>query len=534
MILGSLLGWAYRKFTQRNYERSQPWRKLQDDVTPFPMSEEKDERYHDQDDYYGGAAAPVIGSRRALADSTDAYGSRPDSTFMLERGQNRAGWGAGTADNTAGGGYGFAAGGNGGYPVHPATYGVDAQGRPYNGQAGRVPVPPHMYQHQQQQVTSPYPDGPHSHVYSPEGSPPAGARQLVGPALAPVPLGRPAAPQSYNDIASREDYGDEPTSAGLAYTEPYSPVTARTNEWSSHPQPAIVQRSPPQPGMMQQQQGLAQSRRISGTSAAGAFSPPVPNSQLQAPLMPLPSFTPVSPLSSSFDLAGQAQPLGMQKQLYGEVSQAAGFPEPITPHSATLNSNSTSSRSTQNPDDSFRSMTTTSSFSATEHGMRLPPPPALPRINVNAPAALAPMSAPMPMPHPNPPRPYEHGRPLSPLTELPTPSTIASVPVPMPSSSLGPHAREMEQNPIDRLPQPITPNLTAPGRNLTTPSPMSAASWAGSGGPSPRYPPPSPGGMSVPGSVGDSPKRWSGGNGNMVRRSRGESMFDEEDAYGGI
>jgi hypothetical protein len=43
--------------------------------------------------------------------------------------------------------------------------------------------------------------------------------------------------------------------------------------------------------------------------------------------------------------------------------------------------------------------------------------------------------------------------------------------------------------------------------------------------------------MSLPASVTDSPKRWSGqGSGavGMARRSRGESMFDGEDAYGGI
>ena len=53
-----------------------------------------------------------------------------------------------------------------------------------------------------------------------------------------------------------------------------------------------------------------------------------------------------------------------------------------------------------------------------------------------------------------------------------------------------------------------------------------------SGFPSLKYPPPSPGGMSVPGSVNDSPRRWSGGPSPLG--ARGQSMFDEEDAYGGI
>jgi hypothetical protein len=163
--------------------------------------------------------------------------------------------------------------------------------------------------------------------------------------------------------------------------------------------------------------------------------------------------------------------------MYGEVASAAGVEEPKTPHSADLSS-------------STNSYETASSFSASEPrsiSHRLPPAPmpALPTVNVL------------------PPQPYQHGRPLSPLTEVETPRSVA-----MTSSSL---MHGQEQNPFE-LAMPIA----APR------PPYSAASSTGASGfPSPRFPPPSPGGMSVPGSVTDSPRKR-------------ESMFDVDDAYGGI
>ena len=86
--------------------------------------------------------------------------------------------------------------------------------------------------------------------------------------------------------------------------------------------------------------------------------------------------------------------------------------------------------------------------------------------------------------------PYIHGQPLFPLTEVPTPSTLPK-----------------EPNPFERT-------LIAAGQPI----------------PSPAYPPPSPGDMSVPGSVTNSPRRWSGGG----PKGRAVSMFDGDDAYGGI
>ncbi|KAI9635515.1 uncharacterized protein MKK02DRAFT_44205 [Dioszegia hungarica] len=466
VILGSFAGWLYRKFAQRGYQTDSHWRKLDEDVTPFPQ--EKDEY---NDDIYGGAAAPVIGSRRALADHAGRDASYPSSRPMTEYGSNRAGLGSGPDM------YGAHAAG---YPAPAATWGVDAQGRPYNGQAGRVPTHPYQDEYE-------YGSDRHS------PPPPPSTRQLVGPGqlpqpeLMPVALGRPAPPRSYSDIAFREDFADEPMTAGM----PYEPMTARTNEWagSAQHQPMAAQ----------------QSRRISGTThASKSPSPPQPAS------LPLPTFAPLSPMDSSFAFQRQSQqPMAMyeneparQKQLYGEVAAFAGFAEPKTPHSAGLD-HSVSSNGT------FNTGTTHSSFSATEHGVRLPAQPPVPAI----PSYLS-----MPAP------PYEHGRPLSAVEEVATPSTFRSTAQPLPSSSigLGGHAREV--NPFDNLPVPRT--LVAP---------HSAAS--GSSFPSPRFPPPSPGGMSLPGSVSESPKRWSGqgtGNVGMARRSRGESMFDGDDAYGGI
>lgn len=450
VIVGSFAGWLYRKFAGRGYKADSKWNKLDDDISPFPM--EKDENYND--DIYGGSAAPVIGSRRALADHAGRDASYPSSRPLTDYANNRAGLGSGPDA--------FAA-----YPAYPSAYGDE---RSYHGQAGR-PAQPQYHD---------------EYDYSVDGQAPASpptTRQLVGPGysppqLVPVAMGRPAAPRSYSDMALVEDFADEPMSAGM----PYEPMTARTNEWAGNAQP-LRRNSPP------------------------SLAP-----------MPLPTFAPLSPFASNFDLPTQAPPpLAMyeneparQKQLYGEVAAFAGFPEPKTPHSAGLD-NAVSSHG-----DTFNTGTTHSSLSATEHGVRLPtqpPVPSVPVLNFPAPQYSQ--------------QPYEHGRPLSPLVEVATPSTFRSAnPLPVPSSSIGLGGHNKEYNPFDNLPTPRT--LLAP---------HSAASSGANSFPSAKYPPPSPGGLSLPASVTDSPRRWSGqGNDNvgMARRSRGESMFDGEDAYGGI
>ena len=220
-----------------------------------------------------------------------------------------------------------------------------------------------------------------------------------------------------------------------------------------------------------------------------------------------------------------------QKQLYGEVSRAAGFAEPKTPHSARTNSMNmsmdhsfVSTGATGNMSSSMDTtmdnsmVSTASSFSVPE---RLPASAAQVHAVTRAPAGV--MQTPIQMPAPGP---YEHGRPLSPLVEVATPSTSFSVTpanvggapmASMASSSIG-HGREV--NPFDHL----QPAQHGQGRTLVAPPHSAASSTAATGFPSARFPPPSPGGMSVPGSVGGSPR-------DAVQR---KSVYDEEDAYGGI
>jgi hypothetical protein len=80
-----------------------------------------------------------------------------------------------------------------------------------------------------------------------------------------------------------------------------------------------------------------------------------------------------------------------------------------------------------------------------------------------------------------------------------------------------------EVNPFERLGVPHQRTLVAP---------HSASTTGATGIPSPAYPPPSPGGMSVPGSVTDSPRRWSGRSASGLGRQ--VSVYGEDDVYGGI
>lgn len=475
LVLGAAAAWYYRKRSSRSSGRTSPWNKLDDnEVTPFPPAYEK--ATGDSDDIYGGSKAPVIGSRRALALARDnAFNndgsSRPDSDYMIQRDGNRAGVGARNPGQYDA------------YSEAAPGYSVDPQGRPYRPQAGRTPMM-HTYQEQ-------YSDVPHALT------PPGNTRQLLGPsqqsyaepALSPVSMGRPAAPTTLSELAQHEDFADivEPHAPG--YMIPFG--EKRDGAWT----PRTAYSMSEWAGDARRQQGRS---RASMTTPIGSAIPEqmmTRNAQRWSPPQslplpkPLPVLEPMSPLLSNFDLRrSSSKPLAMnenessqQKRMYAEVAHAAGVAEPQTPHSlaiAPLNESSSSSG-------------TTSSFSAHE------PTPLLPSLTVV------------------PPQPYVHGRPLSPLTEVATPMSGVSG-HPMPSSSVL-HG-QAEINPFDRT---FVPSRLAP--------PYSASS----GIPSPNYPPPSPGGMSVPGSVSDSPRRWSGGPSPLSGR-RGVSMFDGDDAYGGI
>ncbi|WRT65092.1 uncharacterized protein IL334_002034 [Kwoniella shivajii] len=469
VVIGSLAGWLYRKYTARSYSTKSPWSKIDDDITPFPPPHEK---YSDQpaDDIYGGAPASVIGSRRALALARDnAFNSdgslRPDSE-MFERGNNHAGFGAGAASYGA-------------YPQLSPSYGYDAQGRPYNTQAGAT----HMtYGYENQ--------------YSPEGyydMSPTDPRQLVGPNAqyampTPVPMGRPAAPNTAAEFALAEDFADEPLTPGLAYTadEPRTP----TSQMASAPRMegrSRVCMTPQAPRIMCPTESLI----VHDTVPAPPLAPPPlaasSSTALASSHIPLPSFAPLSPLMSDFDFKRQSQPMRMyederstQKRMFQEVATTAGIDEPTTPYSAGpspdpqagLNESTTS---------------TTSSFSAPQGSTSTSSSRSMPRLPE---MTLA------------PPEPYIHGQPLSPLDEVPTPLSTGDTLL----------------NPFD-LP---LPSRSAP--------PYSASTSGATGFPSPAYPPPSPGGMSVPGSVTDSP-RWAG---HGTPKGRAVSVYEEEDAYGGI
>ena len=466
----------YTKRKRKSHDDDSPWSKLDDnnEVTPFPPPYEKDAWATDGDDRE--YVAPVIGSRRALALArSNAFNPdsslRPNSDVMVERGGNRAGMGAGNiAQYDA-------------YPEQSQPYGVDSQGRPYHPQAGRTPML-HTYQEQ-------YTDNPHAVSQS------GNTRQLLGPAssvnglptMPPIAMGRPAPPTTLIELAQHEDFADsvEPHASGmmLPYDEgrdgAWTPRTATTmGEWAGDPR---AQQSRSRVSMISPNEGNILTEDTSNLRSPNG-SPP--RTLIQ---MPLPVLQPMSPLLSGFDLQrrSSSQPLALydddstqQRRMYAEVARAAGVAEPRTPHIPV--------HVTQG---NFASPTeTSSSFSAHEPASRLP------SLTVATP------------------QPYIHGRPLSPLMEHATPLSVASGHTLSSSSIMHGHN---EINPFDRS---LIPHRFVP------PHPTS------SGIPSPHYPPPSPGGMSVPGSVSNSPRRWSGGPGHP--NGRGVSMFDGDDAYGGI
>lgn len=509
VVLGSMLGWVYKRWINRGYG-TKPWAKIEDDISPF---HEKTARL-DDDDFYGATAAPVIGSSRALnlarQNAFNPDGSfRPTSEFM-DPANNRAGYGAGAAAL-------------GQYSSYPEMRNVPYE--PYQSQRGGRP---------QVQL---YSDEPPRH------SPPNNSRQLLGPGpqqpygydaaeyIAPVPMGRPAPPSSEAGLMAAEEYSDMPT-----------PRTATSmGEWTGYP---VMPHSMPDARHFSQGSSAPSGTGYSGPSPTGSTHPlpliPQQSRSLSPPQTNLPTLQPLSPLMGAFGLPEaqrMSQPLPMyqdepseQKRLYGEVARTAGVAEPLTPaYTPGLNHSHGSNGLGRSV--SSATSATYSSFSATDPVPRLPAqhapsppytesshlPVAPPTVVVQPPQTQVQAQGPLQHQH----QPYVHGRPLSPLAEVPTPlSAFMPMPPAAPSSNLHgaqsqPQAQPQSQaqreiNPFDALPVSVSQASLAP--------PFSAVPIA-------RFPPASPGAMSVPGSVGDSPA--------SQRRTR-QSVFDQEDAYGGI
>lgn len=387
--------------------------------------------------------------------------------------------------------------------------------------------PAHGYEQDQM------PHSPASQNYEPgmAVSAPGNMRQLLGPGgqpqgygmpmpapvpLGPVAMGRPAPPQSAAEFADREEFMDLPAPAPAALAPRSGSSGAHLSQYSTYG----LAYADSEPDYMPH----------TATTTGWAGDVKVPSSSSQAPA-PLPQIEPASPLMSGFDFnKRQSQPLGpiaanfaskygpgaaasstlpmyqdedessRQKRMYGEVAHAAGVQEPVTPHTATDLSRST---------DSYE---TASSFSAHEPGSR----------SVSGRLPQAPMSVSMPPPpvvNLTPPQPYQHGQPLSPLPEVETPMSTTAGGVPLTSSSLM-HGQEV--NPFEQVASDQS-LLATPRAHALRPPHSAVSSTGATSFPSPRFPPPSPGGMSLPGSVTDSP-----------RGNKRESMFDGDDAYGGI
>ncbi|KIR76399.1 hypothetical protein I305_04957 [Cryptococcus gattii E566] len=522
--------------SSRHTNTNTPWSKIDDDITPFD-----NEKPHD--DIYFGPSAPVIASSRDLARARSTMS--PREYTMFSGASNHAGVGAGRT-------MGFAAEYPTGLspPPEAATYGIDLHGRPYTPQAGRTPML-HTYESNyghQAESYSPYSYQPYS------ASPTDNMRQLVRPNAyhspeqqygtdyvempmpSPVPLGG-LTHASDEDLKDLDEFADDPQMAGLAYTYGDSPTAGTGSiQGGEEPLAAMVSSGPskydPPAQVTRADDHLAPNFAATDFSAPtqSPLSPLDPtangsssSSNALLPL-PLPHFEPLSPFASSFDSnrrTTEVQPLAMyedehrkasepenvQKRLYGEVARTVGIDEPKTPFVEMLSpSNSASPEPIPLPSTNVlneSTNSTSSSFSA--------PGPAMPR--------LPDLSL-------KPPRPYQHGQPLSPLTEVPTPKTSSTggegaVPNPFDNPSL-----TVPTSAASRAPAPPYSPYEHYGSYdpMGSPAPSSAGVIRGTSGDghvagglvSPAFPPPSPGG-NVPGSVTDSPRMWS-----------------RDDAYGGI
>lgn len=390
-------------------------------------------------------------------------GMRPDSMAMMD--SNLAGYGAGVR--------------SGPYPdPAPVAVAYDANGRPYtptqqNGQWG------YDQQHQQQYAQNPFEDdnrmSPSGSLHSPN-SPQhqqnfGGPRQLVGPGQTftgvapvpvPVPLGRPQPPQSYDDIAAAEMYADDRYADDHMAAPPH---LGQFNQQGNYSPQSFATAEANRPGS-----GMSHDPR--------AISPvsPMPASVVYAPPQALPTMQPMSPLMSPVALnnddvqthhgfspavaaaAARAQPYeDDSNRMYGEVARAAGVPNPMAapPLSPTM----------QSPQQSF-----------------LPPV-----------------------------MPYQHGIPLSPLTEVPTP---ASSTVPL-------------------MPDGLAPAETSVAQRVTVP--MASPSIVPVAAPAPRPLPAIPQQQKAPSPTDSTPvpalATSSAPNPAPARPARPDSM---DDAYGGI
>ncbi|WVO15861.1 hypothetical protein L204_103523 [Cryptococcus depauperatus] len=461
VVIGSFFGWLYRKYNARSYNKKAPWSKIDDDITPF--NHEKP----GYTDVYGNTAAPVMASGRGHSDMPRQY-------TMYDTASNHAGVGAGGSDPLCN-------------PFDPAppsalayTSGVD----PQSGHVSAESPLSHMYDTQyahshQAEPYSPYP----YEVYS-AGS--DNTRQLVGPVShsnengqfvnmpSPVPLGRPAQPNE-SDLRDLNLYGDDPQMAGLA----------------------ISRDSPSVETFAQAQQTVSATKPLrydpsgSANRASQTFDPLVPSDFSRAvkspidptplPSLPMPTLEPMSPFTSTFELSNSNnRPLDMYvnenaeqeemllKQMYGEVAKSAGIDEPKTPYTPRM-------KASESTSGNALSHSSPMSF-ATSAVPRLPD------------LAL------------HPPKPYQHGQPLSPLSEVPTPKS---------SSETGNALLNPFENPALTIPQ-AAHTRAAPSTPIGTPSSTGATTYSPNvnGGFNSIVPPNSPG--NVPSSVNWSPRRWEG------------------------
>lgn len=364
-----------------------------DDVTPY-----RDAKRTDSDEeFYGGPAQHSMGggmdgqSRAVEQARNNAFyddGSmRPDSMAM---GAGFAGYGAGVR--------------SGPYPdLAPIAASYDPHGRPYTPtqqqQYDQHSYDQHGYDHQHQQFQQPNPfddehrmASPHSSLHSPNSPHQqnfGGPRQLVGPGQqyggggmapvpAPVPLGRPQPPQSYDEIAAAEMYADD------RYADDHMAAPPHLGNMPQHghssPDSFATAEAP--------RSGSAMSHQNPRSGSAMSHLSPMP--EAAAPL-PLPTFAPMSPLMNELSLndddiqphhipspaaaaaAAAASPYDDDtSRMYTEVARAAGVPDP----------------------------------NASAHLVAPPLSPTL-QQDVHVPPAI----------------PYQHGMPLSPLREVPTPAS---------------------------------------------------------------------------------------------------------------
>jgi len=427
---------------KRNSNSNNGWSKMDDDVTPYPSQSEKPA----STGYYGagaGAAAAGAGAAamahsnsqsRGLAVPNDYYESRPMSDVG---GENFAGYGAGRVYGNQPSGVAPVAtyGINQGYAdpmTSPHAMSTDAH---YYAQApmgfDEYGMPYHPAQ-QQAYTANPFEEPAVSPTHSAGSAP----RQLVGPgqqypqqpygmavgAPVPIPLGRPEAPNSYDDIAAAEmyaddRYADDHMGAPAAYPNAYpaaAPVQRYTDSdptYSPHAQTQQDQEWPNEKQMYAQAAAQAQTStalpdpapapatKQSPAAASAALIEDHRLSPLPEPA-PLPQLAPMSPFMDPIALHDTNAPTTGHHDLmdddetnamYADVAAAAGIPmsaqpyqhgQPLTPvrEVATpvsepprpLPATPTTSTPTKAPLPPIPSSTTASSSGP----LRLPPAPA--------------------------------------------------------------------------------------------------------------------------------------------------------------